>query len=694
MQVMPETFQEMGGTDPNDSTQNIYAGAKYLSQQLDKYKDVSTALAAYNAGPGAVDKHGGIPPFPETQGYVKNITAAYGGKGAPADDGTGMALAQQLAGKSSPAPAAPADDGTGLDFAQGLITSGKGNIPSASKPAGGVLPGTDISAPMSKAGSVLQGMRDPIDGATELLDKSLPAGMVDAVSRGANKLAKMVMPDYYADSLFSGKPIAKLQSDNEAAYQASRAAATPNDLTGLTGGQKPAPGFDGYRLLGNIASPANLAIAARAPTALTLAGRMGVGAATGAAASALMPVNDPGDYWDQKAKQVATGVVLGGVLPAAGAGLNKLTNALAGGGVSPEIALLAKRANDLGVPVSGPQITNSKTMQTLASVTDQMPFSGAAARSATQGQAFTRAVAKTFGEDATNLTPEVMAGAKSRIGSVFNDVLSRNSIKADDSMMGSLASIETNAQAGLQQSQADTVSKLINGAMSKFKGDNLEGNAYQNFRTNVLLPATKSDDTGIKHAAGQILETMDGALNRSVSGADAKAITTARSQWRNMRTIEDLAEKAPTGDISPALLLGQVRKGTSDMAYGGGGDLADLARIGQQFIKQKIPDSGTSIRRATMGSLSLAGGAAMMGNFGPAIGGTAGLAIGKAANMSLNSNAYKNLLLRSIQDGNVGGAGQPIPNSLIERLAPYLIQAGKTGASSGTAALFGSGPTK
>jgi len=79
MQLMPATAKALGVTDINDPQQNIFAGAKYLSQQLDKYKDPTLALAAYNAGPGNVDKAGGVPNFPETQNYVKNVMAAYTG---------------------------------------------------------------------------------------------------------------------------------------------------------------------------------------------------------------------------------------------------------------------------------------------------------------------------------------------------------------------------------------------------------------------------------------------------------------------------------------------------------------------------------------------------------------------------------------------------------------------------------------
>jgi soluble lytic murein transglycosylase-like protein len=79
MQLMPQTAEKLGVEDALQPDQNVQGGTRYLRAMLDRYGDLSHALAAYNAGPTAVDRYRGIPPYRETQAYVLRVLDYYHG---------------------------------------------------------------------------------------------------------------------------------------------------------------------------------------------------------------------------------------------------------------------------------------------------------------------------------------------------------------------------------------------------------------------------------------------------------------------------------------------------------------------------------------------------------------------------------------------------------------------------------------
>ncbi len=386
------------------------------------------------------------------------------------------------------------------------------------------------------------------------------------------------------------------------------------------------------------------------------------GAGTGATSSALTAADHPDQSLTAQVRQGAEiGGALGAAAPAVSAGLGKLKNMLVGAPLDESTALLAQRAGELGVPVSGAQITNSVPMGYLKATLDQIPFTGATARQAAQQEGFNRAIAAQMGADASKITPSVMAATKARLGDQFNAIAARSPIAADEPLLNDLAAVDAGASAEMPESSLKQVRKNLDDVLKAAEDGTIGGEQYQALtrKGTPLDRAMNSGDPNVAHYAGQIRDALDSAIERSANADDVNLLQQTRAQYKAMKTIEPLVERSATGDISPTALLQQVRQHYGSMAYNGGGDMGDLARVGSRFLREP-PNSGTAPRN--MWTNLLTGGAGVAGGLGiadPAVLGTLATTAGKALlgipalrglSAAINSDAYRDLLVNRALD--------------------------------------------
>jgi soluble lytic murein transglycosylase-like protein len=124
MQLMPTTALDMNVSNPFNPEQNIEGGTKYLKYLLEKFNgNLTLALAAYNSGPGMVEKYGAVPPILETRQYVKRIFSLYNGKQYGDADGSGVS--RQAVPKPTPIYKVKLEDGTILFTNATLEKNGK-----------------------------------------------------------------------------------------------------------------------------------------------------------------------------------------------------------------------------------------------------------------------------------------------------------------------------------------------------------------------------------------------------------------------------------------------------------------------------------------------------------------------------------------------------------------------------------------
>lgn len=341
-------------------------------------------------------------------------------------------------------------------------------------------------------------------------------------------------------------------------------------------------------------------VAATLPTLLIPGANTVTGAAlTGAALGAAQPVVE-GESRAGNAAVSAAGGALGQVgANALGRALRPVQSSLD----EPLKSLATKAEQQYGIPLNAAQKTGSKPLAIIDSVLDNMPLTAdkQALAKELQRKAFNKATLSAIGESADQATPEVLNAARTRIGGQFNELSGRNSVKLGEDFLTKLSDVDGARTVFSSPKIAEVVEK---GMELASKGE-ISGSEYQKIRTvlgKASSDAFSSGNSEVGQALKGIRSGLDEAAGASISDADKAAWKTARQQWQALKVVERAAapvsKDAVSGNVSPAKLAQALKAvDKQGFTYGTRGDeLSDLARIGQAFIKDQIPDSGTAQR--------------------------------------------------------------------------------------------------
>jgi hypothetical protein len=466
---------------------------------------------------------------------------------------------------------------------------------------------------LSKVERFLKGLRDPIDGGAQLLDKIVPAGVRGSINSANNWLADKtglvgrVGPGGVSEDIAA----------SEREYQ-----------------QRAPGGVDWMRIVGNVASPANLALAARGT------GLVG-SAATGAGSAMMNPVDDAGEgFWDEKTSQAKTGAVGGAAFNLAGRGMGRVMSPNASR--NPDLALLRREGVEptIGQTLGGGWNRFEEKATSMPLVGDMIRR----ARDRSREQFNVAAINRATRPVGVTINEQGQAGvgrAQRALGHAYDDAERQmGSFRLDRRGIGELRNLRNMAQ-----SLPDRERAAFQQAWQRELG--------QMSPRGVMLPeAWKRTDSVLGKDAARFSGANDGyqqqlgdALSefqrilrdtgqRQNPGARA-AYEAADRGYAALTRVENASNSAKLtgGSFTPGQLLGAVQRGDTSVrdrvTARGEALMQDLGTAGQNVLGNKVPDSGTAGRLLTnIGSLGAGGGAAGLGLIEPTTAITAAVGTG------------------------------------------------------------------
>jgi hypothetical protein len=326
-----------------------------------------------------------------------------------------------------------------------------------------------------------------------------------------------------------------------------------------------------------------------------LAPHMGLGTVPGArvASKAAGEVADAG-----KAAAAAPGRALAAALP-----------------VDADVAKLARAAQERwGIPLRPDQLTDNKIVRMVGEALEKVPASGSQA--AQRQEAFNRGIGSLIGaQDAKRITPDVFDRAMTRSGETIGEISKSTPIPLASADTAGLDGALTAFVANAERSELADVGRVVKNYADELRrmavNDVVPGDSFRKWNTDLGKRIRRAEGD-LKVALSDLQEVGQDALERNIADpATLERLQTARREYAIGKAIEPMVAKSPNGDLSPAGLM-QVVTATKDkkamMARGRGGDLGELAKIGQMFLKEPS-SSGTTERAVAYGLIG--GGAAI-----------------------------------------------------------------------------------
>ena len=503
--------------------------------------------------------------------------------------------------------------------------------------------------PLGALEKVVFGALDPVHGGAQLLTNALPSDLVGSVNKFNNWLADntgMVarIPD---------GGVNQMVREREREYQDRRAA----------GGES---GLDGWRVVGNVISPANRAI----PAGSGLLGST----LSGAASASIAPV-DADDYWGEKGKQVAAGGAFGGGAQVLAKGASRIISPKAS--VNPNVQLLRSEGvrPTIGQTLGGMLNRVEEKLTSLPVIGDAISSARARAALDLNNAAFNRALAPI-----SQKMPPGMVGREAvqyvddAISSGYNKLLPNLTLRADQQLNANIGNLRNMVRTGAMDPRAAKAFERIldNDVLSKFQGRQaMTGQTLKQVESDLtqqisrLGASTDADQRLVGDALKQVREELRQGLSRS-NPAQAPALQKLNTAWANVKRVQRAASGvgAEEGVFSSAQLQNAIhamdRSKDKGWFASGSALMQDLGDAGKSVLGSKVPDSGTP------GRLFLSGGAAGASLLDPTM--TAPLMLGGGA--MLYTGPLQKLLTGAVASR--PQAAQGVANT-ISKAAPRLV---------------------